>query len=191
MGHEYLELKNTPAAIAAYRRAVDINPRDYRAWYGLGQTYELLGMFVYALYYYRQAQRLRAYDGRMWSALALVYLKLNKHTEAVKCLERVHALNPADPSALHELASLHRNEALPVFDLERAVYYSTLLTESGEQTEQVLQAAVFLGEYHKKNRNLSEAEKFARFLMDFGGAEKEKGKMLLKDISDERQGQSP
>lgn len=26
----------------SYRHAVEINPRDYRAWYGLGQTYELL-----------------------------------------------------------------------------------------------------------------------------------------------------
>ena len=32
MGHEYVELKNSPAAIEAYRRAVEINPRDYRAW---------------------------------------------------------------------------------------------------------------------------------------------------------------
>eukprot|EP01126_Amoeba_proteus_P035620 TRINITY_DN3599_c0_g1_i3.p1 TRINITY_DN3599_c0_g1~~TRINITY_DN3599_c0_g1_i3.p1 ORF type:complete len:365 (+),score=60.51 TRINITY_DN3599_c0_g1_i3:513-1607(+) len=30
MGHEYLEMKNTNAAIPAYRKAVDINPRDYR-----------------------------------------------------------------------------------------------------------------------------------------------------------------
>ncbi len=37
----------------AYRHAVDLNPRDYRAWYGLGQTYELLLMPYYALYYYR------------------------------------------------------------------------------------------------------------------------------------------
>ena len=29
-------------AIDAYRTAVTINQRDYRAWYGLGQTYELL-----------------------------------------------------------------------------------------------------------------------------------------------------
>jgi anaphase-promoting complex subunit 8 len=32
MGHEYVEMRNTSAAIEAYRRAVDINPRDYRAW---------------------------------------------------------------------------------------------------------------------------------------------------------------
>ena len=35
MGHEYVELKNTAAAVDAYRHAVDINPKDYRAWCGL------------------------------------------------------------------------------------------------------------------------------------------------------------
>ena len=37
----------------AYRRAVDLNPQDFRAWYGLGQAYELLKMPAYAVYYYR------------------------------------------------------------------------------------------------------------------------------------------
>ena len=32
---------------------MDLNPRDYRAWYGLGQTYELLHMPYYALFYFR------------------------------------------------------------------------------------------------------------------------------------------
>ena len=41
--------------IEAYRRAVGLNPRDYRAWYGLGQTYELLHMPFYALNYFRRA----------------------------------------------------------------------------------------------------------------------------------------
>jgi len=56
MGHEYMELKNPNAAIQAYRRAVDINHRDYRAWYGLGQTYEILQMHLYALHYYRKVR---------------------------------------------------------------------------------------------------------------------------------------
>jgi anaphase-promoting complex subunit 8 len=99
MGHEYIELKNLPAAVAAYRRAigefillcaiflrasqitlintthavVDVSPRDYRAWYGLGQTYEILAMPLYSLYYYRQAQILRPDDTRMLSALATAY----------------------------------------------------------------------------------------------------------------------
>lgn len=40
----YIWLWESPPAkaIDAYRTAVTINQRDYRAWYGLGQTYELL-----------------------------------------------------------------------------------------------------------------------------------------------------
>ncbi|GFH11027.1 TPR_REGION domain-containing protein, partial [Haematococcus lacustris] len=52
MGHEFMELKNTAAAIEAYRQAVDLAASDFRAWYGLGQAYELLRMPYYALYYY-------------------------------------------------------------------------------------------------------------------------------------------
>ena len=62
MGHEYIELKNTHAAIESYRRAVDVNRKDYRAWYGLGQAYEVLDMSFYALYYYQRAAGLRPYD---------------------------------------------------------------------------------------------------------------------------------
>lgn len=93
MGHEYMEMKNTSAAIQAYRsgwwsfyslpdlsqqcrgiipdyivvtmfflvyrHAIEVNKRDYRAWYGLGQTYEILKMPFYCLYYYRKAHQLR------------------------------------------------------------------------------------------------------------------------------------
>lgn len=38
---------------------VEVSPRDYRAWYGLGQTYELLKMPYYSLYYFKEAQKLR------------------------------------------------------------------------------------------------------------------------------------
>ena len=53
----------------AYRKAVELNPRDYRAWYGMGQTYELLQMPFYALHYYRRATQLRPQDARMWCVL--------------------------------------------------------------------------------------------------------------------------
>ena len=68
VGHEFVELKNTAAAVDAYRHAVDINAKDYRAWYGLGRTYEILAMPYYALFYYRKATALRPYDSRMWCA---------------------------------------------------------------------------------------------------------------------------
>ncbi|KAG7543607.1 Enolase C-terminal TIM barrel domain, partial [Arabidopsis thaliana x Arabidopsis arenosa] len=70
MGHEYVEMKNTHAAIDAYRRAVDINPCDYRAWYGLGQAYEMMGMPFYALYYFRKSIFFLPNDSRLWIAMA-------------------------------------------------------------------------------------------------------------------------
>ena len=54
----------------AYRQAVELNSCDYRAWYGLGQTYEMLHMPYYALHYFRRATQLRPKDARMWCAAA-------------------------------------------------------------------------------------------------------------------------
>ena len=39
--------------------ATDTNPHDYRAWYGIGQAYELLEQPIFALYYFRKASVLR------------------------------------------------------------------------------------------------------------------------------------
>ena len=70
MGHEYVELRNTAAAVQCYRKAVDVSAGcDYRAWYGLGQTYEMLHMYQYSMYYYKKAAALRPNDGRMWCAV--------------------------------------------------------------------------------------------------------------------------
>lgn len=88
MGHEYIELKNTHAAIESYRRAVDVNRRDYRAWYGLGQTYEVLEMHAYALWYYKRAAGLRPWDGKMWMAVGSCLQKMGRDLEGIKALKR-------------------------------------------------------------------------------------------------------
>lgn len=85
-----------------------MNKRDYRAWYGLGQTYEILKMPFYCLYYYRKAHQLRfgffldvkdsweslylivliyisrPNDSRMLVALGESYEKLSQQGEAKK-----------------------------------------------------------------------------------------------------------
>ena len=111
MGHEYIEMKNTAAAIEAYRRAVDVNGRDYRAWYGLGQTYEILNMYFYALYYYRKAAVLRPRDARMWIAIAQCYEKLNRDDDAIKGYERAAQHDDQEGHALLKFARLHRGRA--------------------------------------------------------------------------------
>ncbi len=38
---------------------LDLNRRDHRAWYGLGETYEIIKMYNYALYYFKEAFALK------------------------------------------------------------------------------------------------------------------------------------
>ena len=52
----------------------EVNDRDYRAWYGLGQTYEILKMPFYCLYYYRQAHKFRYAQFSLHSSTLPVYL---------------------------------------------------------------------------------------------------------------------
>lgn len=109
MGHEFVELKNTYAAIDAYRRAVDISPRDFRVWYGLGQIYEMMGMPFYALHYFRKSSHLQPNDARLWIAMAQCYGSdpLQMIEGAIKCYERAANSNGNEGIALHQLAKLH------------------------------------------------------------------------------------
>lgn len=82
-----------------------MNPRDYRAWYGLGQTYELLAMPHYALHYYRRASLLRPADARMWCAMAQCYAcdELALHEAAISCYLRAVEHGDREGIALHQL----------------------------------------------------------------------------------------
>lgn len=68
--------------------SVEINIRDYRAWYGLGQIYELVKLPNYALYYFGQAYALRPRDSRMIVALGEMYERTDRICEALTCYYR-------------------------------------------------------------------------------------------------------
>ena len=74
---------------------LDVNRKDYRAWYGLGQAYELLNMHQYSLHYYQRATALRyatltqrivfstqalhsPYDVRIWQAQGMCYEEMGR-----------------------------------------------------------------------------------------------------------------
>jgi len=96
---------------------LEINNRDYRAWYGLGQTYELLKMPHYAIYYYQKGITLRygllcsllfpllipttclsfrPYDARIWCAMAACYEEVGRVSDAIKCYERAESYSEGE-----------------------------------------------------------------------------------------------
>jgi len=192
MGHEFMEMKNTPAAIDAYRTAVNINQRDYRAWYGLGQTYELLNLHFYALFYYRRAMALRPEDARMWCAMAQCYEFMDRKAEALKCYEKAHRLGDRERMALPRLAKLHR-------DLgdrrQAAAYYRQMLPQQGGArcpwypkasggglTAEAVEALRFLMGFYQEEGRLGECEACAAQLLDTAGPEKDEAKAVLQEL---------
>ncbi|CDO74456.1 hypothetical protein BN946_scf184979.g11 [Trametes cinnabarina] len=166
MGHEFVEMKNSHAAIEAYRKAVDVNKKDYRAWYGLAQAYELLGMHQYALYYYQHATALRCvlfdralatvltadispYDVRIWQAQGMCYEEMGRMKEAAECLRR--ALIGADPqeTTIHsKLAKLHHD----LGEYAEAAAYHRRIVEVCRAAQKPIQewskSAVYVARYH-------------------------------------------
>ncbi|EFH50251.1 hypothetical protein ARALYDRAFT_910072 [Arabidopsis lyrata subsp. lyrata] len=153
MGHEYVEMKNTHAAIDAYRRAVDINPCDYRAWYGLGQACEMMGMPFYALYYFRKSIFFLPNDSRLWIAMAKCY-----QTEQLYMLEEEYHL-----IKLHQ--KLGRNEEAAFYfekDLER-------MDAEGLEGPNKFEALIFLATHFKTHKKFAEAEVYCTRLLDYSG----------------------
>jgi len=192
MGHEFMEMKNTPAAIDAYRTAVNINQRDYRAWYGLGQTYELLNLHFYALFYYKRAMSLRPEDARMWCAMAQCYELMDRKTEALKCYEKAHRCGDKEKMALPRLARLQQD----LGDRQQAaVYYGQMIARSSQGllskcpktsgsglSTEVVEALKFLMGFHRDEGNLVECEACATQLLDTAGPEKDEAKAMLRDL---------
>lgn len=129
MGHECVELRNTSAAVQCYRKAIDVSQSDYRAWYGLGQTYEMLHLYQYALYYYKKASSLRPMDARMWCAVGNCYIKLAMKSEAIDAFERASDGDDREGMAVRELARLYRDEGH--MGLAAFCFFKYLLNISG------------------------------------------------------------
>ncbi|OAV96526.1 hypothetical protein PTTG_00976 [Puccinia triticina 1-1 BBBD Race 1] len=197
MGHEYVEMKNTYAAIESYRRAIDANSKDYRAWYGLGQTYEVLDMLSYSLYYYQQATALKPYDTRMWLALAQVYEKLGRRREARMTTKR--ALMNAQPHAglggqedfaiLLKLAELYDADGIVA---EAAKYHKRFIDESleleGGPTVALAKSLLYLAKHeisintNAPNGDFSNAKEYLTTLVRMNVDEKEDAKGLLRRL---------
>ncbi|CAK9018974.1 unnamed protein product [Durusdinium trenchii] len=191
MGHEFMEMKNTPAAIDAYRTAVTLNQRDYRAWYGLGQTYELLSLHYYALFYYRRAMMLRPDDARMWCAMAQCYDLMGRKVEALRCYEKAHRCGDQERMALPRLARLHRDLGQR---RQAAAYYTQMLEQNGlgdvgagplqpvGLSTEVVEALRFLMAYTTEEGCWEDAEAYAMRLLDTSGPEKDEAKAMLRKL---------
>lgn len=169
------------------RQAIEVNRRDYRAWYGLGQTYEILKMHHYCLYYFKQAQELRPSDSRMLVALGESYEKLDKIQDAKKCFWKAYCVGDIEGGiALLRLAKLFESSSEP--DQAAAAYdqYIKDTEEAGisDRDDQSV-AYRYLARYYNKQNLLDEAYECATKCTEFADS-REEDKALLKEIASKR-----
>ena len=102
LGHELIELRNPSAALSAYQQATRCTSaeRDVRPWYAMGQLFELINQFAFAVYYHNVAARIDAKDSRIWKALSACYLKLNRVDESNQCNLKLRALLDSSTMAI-------------------------------------------------------------------------------------------
>ncbi|KPI86993.1 hypothetical protein ABL78_3946 [Leptomonas seymouri] len=149
LGHAYVEVKNTTAAVEAYRTAVALNERDYRGWYNLGQIYELLEAYHHALYYYWHTTSLRPADPGMWVAVANCLEHDGRVAESIACLERAETYDlntsPNYPAYVRRIATHHIANS----SFTRACVYLVKLVQSpAAASEDLLLALPFLIQHY-------------------------------------------
>ena len=181
-GHEYIELRQPELANEAYRQAKELNAADWRAWYGLGQTHELLQMPSFALHYYRHAMELRPNDSRMVVAMGVCYEMLDSSDKAKKCFHRAIALGDNEQTALVRLAKLHET----LKENEEAAHLYLQLVDRAEkfglfQPSEEFCAHQFLATHFLANRKFVKAEIHAKKCCEFPQTS-QVGKSILKEI---------
>jgi len=191
IGHEYVEIENITAATAAYTKAYEANPRDFRALYGLGRAYEISKMPYHAILFYKNAVTMNPFDSRLWMALGECYEELSETGNAIKCYQRAVCNSDNEGSSLIRLGKLYKNEG----DIDRAAFcYESYYNKKyfgkpdidGEQKEEEFESIQFLSHYYFGKSNFVKSEQFAQVLLSDTGYVAE-GNAILKDIRSKQQ----
>jgi tetratricopeptide (TPR) repeat protein len=103
-GNVLNELDRLEEAVAAHRKALEINPRFHEAWVNLGIVYRLQGDYDQAEECYRNALAIAPNYAELHASLGALYIFKDEPAKAVASLERAVALDRQLPVAHSNLA---------------------------------------------------------------------------------------
>ncbi len=109
-GLAHSRLQNDGQAIAAFEKALELQPADPVALVGLGDVYQRLERWTEARGYYERAAALDPFDPEAARRLAGLALQLRDTARALVALERLRALVPEDLQVSYQLGQLLANE---------------------------------------------------------------------------------
>lgn len=161
LGHEHMEMGNVSGALESYRSAIECNKRDYRAWYGLGQVYDILKMPNLSLDHYYTAYLLEPEDKNSSMAIGEMLEHLGRYQEVIEFYRR------AGKIAYPKLANLYVRKGNIDKAAEVYIYFIEAIEKQENSTNKSsqlvrgllelcpdrLKALTFLAEYFFKQKN--------------------------------------
>jgi tetratricopeptide (TPR) repeat protein/transglutaminase-like putative cysteine protease len=126
-GHDALQNRRYEQAITLLKRALEMDPKDTKAWNYLGDTYVALRRYNDALDAYDELVKVNPYDEFVHNDIAYVNRVQQRYPEAEASFRKQLELNPLDKFALTSLGGLlvdmkKYDEAVP--QIEKAISLS-------------------------------------------------------------------
>ncbi len=109
LGRAYMAMMQLDKAIAAYKKALEVNAYDEYAWNNLGSAYELQQDYEKAKDAYRKQIEINPLDQYAHANLGRLLLRDSQNEEAVKELERAYGIKPDDASSAQMLGEAYLN----------------------------------------------------------------------------------
>ena len=94
LGRAYLALRLDDKAVAAFKKAIEVNAYDPWAWNNLGRAYEQQQRCDDAVLAYQKQIEINPLDQWAHANLGILFLKLRRNTDAVSELERAAEITP-------------------------------------------------------------------------------------------------
>ncbi|KAL3785176.1 hypothetical protein ACHAW5_011201 [Stephanodiscus triporus] len=105
-GHEFTSNEDFEKAISCYRDAIRVDSRHYNAWYGLGAIYFRQEKFDLAEYHFKRALDINSQSSVLHCHLGMAQHQNGKTIEALETLSGAFRLDPRNPQAHYQRATI-------------------------------------------------------------------------------------
>jgi len=89
MGAAYIELKQYKQAVLSCLKAIELEPKDVKAYNNLGVAYASLGRYDSAIEHFKHASKLQPSNASTHFNLGVIFSRLDKRNEAVSHFSRI------------------------------------------------------------------------------------------------------
>ena len=109
IAYDNINPRRSDNAIAAFRKALRINPEYAKAWYNLGVTYYGLERYGDTIAAYRKALRINSEFVIAWDNLGVAYDDLGRYDDAIAAYREALRINPEHANAWNNLGYAYGN----------------------------------------------------------------------------------